>query len=93
MQIISNANYTRWIFTGMSYPMHHLKKAAGTQVACVSFMAIRSPGSFYINLTTGAYKCFSCGEAGGDVIAFTMAVYGLQFVEALAKLADDWGLL
>jgi DNA primase len=51
-----------------------------------------TPGSFHVNLTTGAYKCFSCGMAGGDVVAFTMAVYGLKFVEALEQLANDWGL-
>ncbi len=50
-------------------------------------------GSFRVNITTGAFKCFSCGTAGCDVVAFVMALYGLQFIEALRKLADDWGLL
>lgn len=50
-------------------------------------------GSFRVNLLTGAYKCFACGMAGGDIVAFVMSLYGLQFVEALAKLANDWGLI
>lgn len=57
------------------------------------FHADTAKGSFRVNLTTGAFKCFSCGTAGGDVVAFVMSLYGLQFVEALTKLADDWGLL
>jgi DNA primase len=56
------------------------------------FHSDNQPGSFRVNLTTGAYKCFACGAAGADVIAFAMALYGLQFIEALAKLAEDWGL-
>lgn len=50
-------------------------------------------GSFFINFETGAFKCFSCGAAGSDIIAFVMALYGLNFKEALAKLVDDWGLV
>ena len=49
-------------------------------------------GSFRINLATGAYKCFACGVSGGDIIAFTMTLYGVQFVDALAMLSEDWGL-
>jgi len=48
------------------------------------------PGSFHVNVKSGGYKCFSCGAKGGDVIAFTMDVYGLSFPEALAKLSEDW---
>jgi DNA primase len=57
------------------------------------FHADRKPGSFYVNLSTGAYKCFSCGAKGGDIIAFTKAVHGLSFPDALTKLARDWGLI
>jgi len=49
-------------------------------------------GSFKVNTETGQFKCFSCGVSGGDIISFTMALYGLNFGEALIKLADDWGL-
>ena len=52
----------------------------------------KKPGSFFVNLETGAFKCHSCEVGGGDIIAFTMEVYGLTFPEALARLAEDWGL-
>ncbi|MEC4747224.1 CHC2 zinc finger domain-containing protein [Methylomicrobium sp. Wu6] len=50
------------------------------------------PGSFRINTTTGAFKCFACGHAGRDIIAFTRLVYDLSFKDALAQLSRDWGL-
>jgi DNA primase len=53
----------------------------------------RKTGSFRVNLETGAFKCFACGMAGGDIFAFVMALHGLTFYEALTKIADDWGLL
>ncbi|MCD2452261.1 CHC2 zinc finger domain-containing protein [Methylicorpusculum oleiharenae] len=49
-------------------------------------------GSFHVSLETGGYKCFACGAAGGDIIAFTMNRYGLSFTDSLEKLANDWGL-
>ena len=49
-------------------------------------------GSFRVNSETGAFKCFSCSESGSDIIAFVMALKGLEFRDALSKLADDWGL-
>jgi DNA primase len=48
-------------------------------------------GSFRINATSGAFKCFSCGAAGGDVAAFLMQRDGLTFTQALSRLADEWG--
>lgn len=56
------------------------------------FHADNKPGSFKINLLTGAFRCFSCGTSGGDIIAFTILLYELSFPEALAKLASDWGI-
>lgn len=70
-----------------------LKKLGWNNGGLCPFHSDNKPGSFHVNLTTGAYKCFSCGIAGGDIIAFTMAVYGLDFVNALKKLADEWGLV
>lgn len=52
----------------------------------------RSAGSFYVNLETGAFHCFSCGAKGGDIIAFTQLRDGLSFTEALKQLADEWGV-
>jgi DNA primase len=74
-------------------PNAPLKKHEWNDGGLCPFHTDHTPGSFHVNLVTGAYKCFSCGMAGGDVVAFVMALYGLQFLEALAKLVDDWGLL
>ncbi|OAI07028.1 hypothetical protein A1353_08375 [Methylomonas methanica] len=53
----------------------------------------RKAGSFFVNLRSGAFNCFSCGAKGSDIIAFTQQRYNLSFVEALKKLQADWGLL
>ena len=49
-------------------------------------------GSFFVNLEHGAYKCFSCGEKGHDIISFTQKKHHLGFQETLNKLAQDWGV-
>lgn len=74
-------------------PGAKLKKHDWNDGGLCPFHADNNPGSFRVNLTTGAFKCFACGIAGGDIIAFTMALHDLEFVEALEELADDWGLL
>ncbi len=79
-------------FYSHELPGAPLKKHDWNDGGLCPFHADNSTGSFRVNLTTGAFKCFACGIAGSDVIAFIMALYGLQFAEALAKLADDWGL-
>jgi len=43
-------------------------------------------GSFSINKRTGAFKCFSCGASGGDIIAFHMQRNSLSFQKALYDL-------
>lgn len=77
------------------YELHNvpLKKHAWNDGGLCPFHADNSTGSFRVNLSTGAFKCFACGASGGDLIDFIMTLYGLQFAEALAKLADDWGLV
>ncbi len=73
-------------------PNATLRKHGWNDGGLCPFHADNTPGSFRVNLLTGAFKCFACGAAGSDVIAFSMALNGLEFREALAKLADDWGL-
>lgn len=92
-----NAEYIKNSVTAFDFYSHELpnaqlKKHTWNDGGLCPFHADNKAGSFRVNLTTGAFKCFACGMAGSDVIAFVMALYGLQFVEALAKLADDWGL-
>ena len=43
-------------------------------------------GSFVVNRTSGAFKCFSCGEAGGDIIDFHMKTNEISFKEAFNQL-------
>jgi hypothetical protein len=47
-------------------------------------------GSFWINISSGAYKCFSCGAKGGDVIAFVCQKYSLRFKQALDRLQNEY---
>jgi len=49
-----------------------------------------SSGSFKVNCQNGAFICFSCGEKGGDIIAYVQKKYHLSFRKSLEKLANDW---
>jgi len=49
-----------------------------------------NPGSFKINVDTGAFKCWSCGVGGGDVIAFLQQRDDLGFIEVLKRLSREW---
>lgn len=42
--------------------------------------------SLSMHAVDGHYKCFTCGEKGGDVIAFYRAITGAGFMEALKML-------
>lgn len=42
--------------------------------------------SLSVNIETGGYKCFGCGESGGDVIDFHRAKHGYSFLEAIVDL-------
>jgi DNA primase len=93
-----NVDYIKNSLSPLDFYVHELpnaplKKHGWNDGGLCPFHSDNKPGSFRVNLVTGAFKCFACGMAGGDVIAFVMALHGLQFVEALAKLADDWGLI
>lgn len=56
------------------------------------FHSDRRAGSFFVNVKTGAFKCFSCGAKGGDIISFVMKRDGLTFRKALNELANHWGI-
>ena len=45
--------------------------------------------SMRVNTATGAWVCMSCGEKGGDVLAYEIAATGADFVEA-AKAIGAW---
>lgn len=42
-----------------------------------------------IHRPSGSWKCMSCEEGGGDVLAYHMKVHGLEFVQA-AKDLGAW---
>jgi DNA primase len=73
-------------------PNAKLLRPAWNVAGLCPFHDDRKPGSFHVNLKTGAYICFACGSAGGDIIAFMMDVHRLSFTDALNELAKDWGL-
>ena len=50
----------------------------------------KSP-SFQVTPSRGLYFCFGC-QAGGDVIKFLMEIDGLNFGEAVERLADKFGV-
>lgn len=50
------------------------------------------PGSFKVNIDTGAFKCWSCGEGGGDIISFLQKRDNLGFLHSLMKLSEEWGV-
>jgi DNA primase len=68
------------------------KKRGWNEAGLCPFHHDNQSGSFFVNLNSGAYKCFSCGAAGGDVISFIMVLYGFTFADALQHLANDWRL-
>ncbi|WP_053332377.1 DNA primase [Verrucomicrobium spinosum] len=47
--------------------------------------------SFYVNPARGSYHCFGCG-VGGTAIRFVMEHDGLQFMDAVKRLADSAGI-
>jgi DNA primase len=61
-----------------------------TKVALCPFHDEKTP-SFHINDSKGFYHCFGCG-AHGDVITFVMNTEHVSFVEAVEKLARDYGV-
>lgn len=42
--------------------------------------------SLRVNIKNGAFRCFSCGAHGGDVISFYMKRYGCDFRTACGAL-------
>lgn len=59
-------------------------------MACCPFHNEKTP-SFSINPSKGFYHCFGCGESG-DAIKFVMKYEGLEFMDAVRKLADQCGV-
>ncbi len=67
-----------------------LDKAGSSLKGKCPFHNDKSP-SFNVSPDRGFYKCFGCGESG-DVFTFIQKIEGLEFKEALHKLADRAGV-
>ena len=76
----------------MSYFESQGLKLAGPRSAKWKTTACQFHGgsdSMRINTQSGGWCCMSCGESGGDVLAYSMKLNGLEFVEA-AKQLGAW---
>lgn len=66
------------------------RRAGSALKACCPFHREKTP-SFVINESQGYYHCFGCGESG-DAISFVRKMEGLDFGEAVRKLAARAGV-
>ncbi|MDD9912304.1 MAG: CHC2 zinc finger domain-containing protein [Alphaproteobacteria bacterium] len=63
----------------------HTGKGWYKTTALCPFHADKSPGTFYINVQTGKYKCFSCGTCG-DFIDFHQHKYRSNLPQTLQSM-------
>ncbi len=68
-----------------------LKKKGANWMACCPFHQEKTP-SFSVNPSKGYYKCFGCGK-GGSVYNFLMEMEGLNFPEAIKRVAEISGVM
>jgi len=66
------------------------RAAKGEFWACCPFHAERSP-SFKVDAQRGFFRCFGCG-AKGDLFSFVMQMDGVEFAEAVRRLAEGAGV-
>ena len=68
-----------------------LKKKGANWMACCPFHQEKTP-SFSVNPSKGFYKCFGCGK-GGTAFNFLMEMEGLNFPEAVKRVAEICGVM
>lgn len=71
-------------------PYAPLKKKGANWMACCPFHQEKTP-SFSVNPQKGFYKCFGCGK-GGNAFTFLMEMEGLNFPEAVQRVAEMSGV-
>lgn len=71
-------------------PYAPLKKKGANWMACCPFHQEKTP-SFSVNPSKGFYKCFGCGK-GGNAFTFLMEMEGLNFPEAVKRVAEMMGV-
>ena len=64
---------------------------AGEFVARNPKRSDRRPGSFSINLGTGAWADFATGDKGGDLISLAAYLFDLSQAQAATRLAEMLG--
>lgn len=67
-----------------------LKRSGSGYMGLCPFHGEKTP-SFSVNEKNQFYHCFGCGKSG-DVISFVSEYYKLPFMEAVEKLAGDYGI-
>lgn len=67
-----------------------LKRAGSNYKGICPFHNEKTP-SFVVSETKQIFTCFGCG-ATGDVIGFVRQYYNLDFIPAMEKLADEYGI-
>ena len=67
-----------------------LKRVGRRFVGLCPFHAEKSP-SFSVNAEEGLYYCFGC-QASGDAISYVRQTQGVDFVEAVERLAARAGV-
>src|SRR5687768_744141 len=71
-------------------PYAPLKKKGANWMGCCPFHEEKTP-SFSVSPTKGFYKCFGCGK-GGNAYTFLMEIEGLNFPEAIRRVAEISGV-
>ena len=71
-------------------PYAPLKKKGANWMGCCPFHQEKTP-SFSVNPAKGFYKCFGCGK-GGNAFTFLMEIEGLNFPEAVQRVAEMNGV-
>ncbi len=71
-------------------PYTPLKKKGANWMGCCPFHQEKTP-SFSVNPAKGFYKCFGCAK-GGNVYTFLMEIEGLNFPEAIKRVAEISGV-
>jgi len=71
-------------------PYAPLKKKGANWMGCCPFHQEKTP-SFSVNPSKGFYKCFGCAK-GGNCFTFVMEMEGLNFPEAIKRIAEISGV-
>ena len=71
-------------------PYAQLKKKGSSWMGCCPFHQEKTP-SFSVSPAKGFYKCFGCGK-GGNAFTFLMEMEGLNFPEAIQRVAEISGV-